>query len=90
MTRLEGAASVTATGSGSLLTALVTKIRCPQTIGLECASPAIGVRHRMLAPVSTSHVSGRCIPSATPDAAAPRNDGQLPVLPPGSGSGIRR
>src|SRR5688500_20093644 len=30
----------------SLLTALVTKMTSPHTIGLECASPAIGVRHR--------------------------------------------
>src|SRR5215207_10647443 len=37
--------------SGRLLMALVTKIRSPQTTGLECASPGMGVRHRMFSPV---------------------------------------
>jgi len=36
--------------SGLLLTAVVTKMRSPQTIGLECASPAIGVFHPILVP----------------------------------------
>ena len=34
-----------------LLIAVVTKTRSPQTIGLECARPGIGVRHRTFAPV---------------------------------------
>src|SRR5215207_2152730 len=67
---------------GSLLTALVTKIRFPQTIGLECASPGIGVRQRIFSPVLAFHWSGRFCPSAIPDACGPRNEGQLPL--PGS------
>src|SRR3954471_15063233 len=66
--------------------ALVTKTRSPQTIGLECARPGIDVRHRMLSPVVPFHRSGRCWPSATPAAAGPRNDGQLPSLDEGAGS----
>ena len=62
---------------GSLI-ALVTKIVSPQTIGLECASPGIGVRHRMFSPVAGFHVSGRFCLSLTPDASRPRNDGQSP------------
>ena len=68
----------------SLLTALVTKIRFPQTTGLEWASPGIGVRQRMFCPVLAFHSSGRFWPSATPDACGPRNEGQLPL------SGIAR
>src|SRR6185369_6522618 len=64
---------------GSLLTAVVTKIRFPQTTGLECASPGIGVRQRMFSPVLPFHLSGRFCPSATPEACGPRNEGQLPL-----------
>src|SRR6185369_1215109 len=64
---------------GSLLIAVVTKIRFPQTTGLECASPGIGVRQRMFSPVFPLHLSGRFCPSATPEACGPRNDGQLPL-----------
>src|ERR1043165_4445539 len=70
---------------GSLLTALVTNILSPQTTGLECASPGIGVRHRMFSPVLTSHLSGRFCFSTTPEACVPRNEGQLPFAPFGSG-----
>src|SRR6185295_18658476 len=63
---------------GSLLIAVVTKIRFPQTTGLECASPGIGVRQRIFSPVLPFHLSGRFCPSATPEACGPRNDGQLP------------
>jgi hypothetical protein len=63
----------------SALTALVTKTRSPQTIGLECASPGIGVRQRTCSPVLGFQVSGSRIPSAIPAACAPRNDGQLPA-----------
>src|SRR5215217_2931188 len=66
---------------GSVLTAEVTKIRFPQTTGLECARPGIAVRQRMFWPVFPFHSSGRFCPSATPDAFGPRNDGQLPLLP---------
>src|SRR5690349_23860654 len=59
--------------------AVVTNMRLPQTMGLECAKPGTDTRQRMFVPFSPSHVSGSFIPSATPDAAVPRNDGQLPV-----------
>src|SRR3954466_14420257 len=72
--------------SGRLLIAVVTKTRLPQTIGLECARPGIGVRQRTCSPLVPFHLSGRCWPSATPDALGPRNDGQLPLLEPASGS----
>src|SRR6185369_15913301 len=65
---------------GSLLTAVVTKTRFPQTTGLECASPGIGVRQRMFSPVLPFHLSGRFCPSAIPEAFGPRKDGQLPLL----------
>src|SRR5260221_10255483 len=64
---------------GLLLTALVTKTRSPHTTGLECARPGIGVRHRTFSPLAPSQRSGRCCPSATPDARVPRNEGQLPA-----------
>ena len=75
--------------SGRLLIALVTKIRSPQTTGLECASPGMGVRHRMFSPVLPFQRSGRCCPSATPDACGPRKDGQLPLADVACGS-VRR
>src|SRR5690349_24273866 len=64
-------------GLASLLMAVVTKTRSPHTTGLECARPGIGVFHAMLADFSTSQVTGGFIPSATPDACVPRNDGQF-------------
>ena len=51
--------------------ALVTKTRSPQTIGLECASPGIGVRHSTCSPVAGFQVSGRFCCSAMPDGVAP-------------------
>src|SRR5439155_23769024 len=63
---------------GSLLTAVETKTRSPQTIGLETATPATGVFHRMFSPVAAFHLTAvGSLPSATPDAAGPRNDGQF-------------
>ena len=63
---------------GSLLTAVDTKTRSPQTIGLETATPANGVFHRMFSPVAAFHLTAvGSLPSATPDAAGPRNDGQF-------------
>jgi hypothetical protein len=59
---------------GRALIALVTKIVSPQTIGLECASPGIGVRHRMFSPVEGFQVSGRFCFSEFPDASRPRSD----------------
>ena len=52
---------------GRLLIALVTKTTSPQTIGLECASPGIGRRHRRLYRTPDSNgradsVSRRCRP----------------------------
>ena len=70
---------------GHCWTALVTKIRCPQTTGLECASPGIGVRQRMFSPVLPFHRSGRFCRSATPEACGPRKEGQLPFEVFGSG-----
>ena len=75
---------------GRLLIALVTKMRSPQTIGLECARPGIGVRQRMFSPVLTFQVSGSPCCSAMPDACGPRNDGQLPAPSPAfARSGVR-
>src|SRR6266536_6622588 len=63
---------------GSLLTAVETKTRSPQTIGLETATPGTGVFHRMFSPVAAFHLMAvGSFPSATPDAAGPRNDGQF-------------
>jgi hypothetical protein len=59
--------------------ALVTKSASPQTIGLECPSPGIVVRHKMFVPVAGFHSSGRSCLSAMPDASGPRKDGQCPV-----------
>ena len=61
------------------LIALVTKMRSPQTTGLECARPGIGVRQRMPSFEVAFHVSGRSCPFAIPVAFGPRKDGQLPV-----------
>ena len=63
---------------GSLLTAVDTKTRSPQTIGLETATPANGVFHRMFSPVDAFHLTAvGSFPSATPDADGPRKDGQF-------------
>src|SRR5438046_493338 len=59
------------------LMALVTNMRLPQTIGLECPSPGIDVFQRTLVDFSTSQVIGLEKPSATPFASLPRNEGQL-------------
>jgi hypothetical protein len=53
---------------GSLLTAVVRKIRSPQTTGLECPNPGIAVFHWIFSPVSTFQASGMFEPSATPEA----------------------
>src|SRR5436190_5950788 len=57
--------------------AVDTNTRPPHTMGLEIATPAIGVFHNTFSPVSTFHVIGGDEPSATPDAAGPRNIGQF-------------
>jgi hypothetical protein len=69
----------------SLLTALVTKTRPPQTTGLECARPGIAVRQRTFSPVFGSQRSGRFCRSATPEACGPRKEGQLPAAVFGAG-----
>src|SRR5262245_30682269 len=62
---------------GSLLTAVETKTRSPQTMGLDTATPGIGVFHRMFSPVVVFHLTGVGWPSATPAAFAPRKEGQF-------------
>jgi|ERR1700691_155039 hypothetical protein len=57
-------------------TALVTKIRSPQTTGLEWPRPGIAVFQRMFLPDSTFHSMGGA-PAPTPLAEGPRNWGQL-------------
>src|SRR6185436_9071403 len=63
-------------------TAVATNSRSPQTIGLEWLRPGIGVFHRMFfaGPTAASpfQVSGS-VAVATPEASAPRNDGQFAV-----------
>src|SRR5918993_4218922 len=61
-----------------LLTAVVTNTVSPQTTGLEWARPGTLGRHKMPSPLAGFHRSGRCWPSATPEAPDPRNEGQLP------------
>src|SRR5262245_48197697 len=62
---------------GSLPTAVETNTRSPHTIGLDTATPATGVVHRMFSPVLAFHLIAVAAPSPTPDAFAPRNDGQF-------------
>src|SRR5262245_757478 len=57
-------------------TALVRKIRSPQTIGLEWPSPGTSVFHSTFLPDSPFHSVGG-FPALTPEAAAPRNWGQF-------------
>ena len=62
-----------------MLIAVVTKIRLPQTIGLELAMPGIGVFHLMFLPLATSHsVTARC-PSPLPPVASPRRRQVVPL-----------
>src|SRR6476620_8204494 len=63
--------------AGSLLTAVDTNTRSPHTMGLETARPATGVFHSTFCPVATFQLTGVGEPSATPDAAGPRKDGQF-------------
>src|SRR5688572_18129209 len=51
-----------------------------QTIGLAWESPGMPVFQSTLLDFSTSHVTGGFVPSATPDAFGPRNDGQFCAL----------
>src|SRR2546422_5627376 len=61
----------------SLLTAVDRNTRSPHTIGLETDTPGTGVFHNTFSPVTASHFTGVGVPSATPDAAGPRNIGQF-------------
>src|SRR5262249_20161494 len=63
--------------AGSLLTAVETNTRSPQTIGLDTATPATGVLQSTFSPLVTLHFTGIGEPSATPEAPGPRNDGQF-------------
>src|SRR5260370_13475785 len=64
--------------AGSLLTGVETKTRPAHTIGLDAATPASGVFQRMFSPVAAFHLTAvGSLPSVTPDAAGPLNDGQF-------------
>src|SRR5262249_46589965 len=62
-------------------TAVVTKIRSPQTMGLECPSPGTSARHNrpesLPAAGSTFQAARVGYPSAIPRAPGPRNSGQF-------------
>src|SRR3954468_5717294 len=60
---------------GSLLIAVETNTRLPQTIGLETATPSIGAFHATFSPVVAFHFTAVGLPSAVPAALLPRNDG---------------
>src|SRR5690242_4731846 len=64
----------------SLLIAVITKIWLPQTMGLACDKPGIEVFQSRFCDFSASQVVGGFVPSATPDAFGPRNDGQFCAL----------
>src|SRR4026208_1283703 len=66
------------TDFGSLETAEVTKMRSPQTTGLECPRPGIAVLHAIFRLAATSHEAGapREV-SSTPVAPGPRKDGEF-------------
>src|SRR6185436_11190881 len=61
----------------SLLTAVITKIWFPQIIGLACDRPGMRVFQSTFCDFSMSQEVGGFVPSATPDAFGPRNDGQF-------------
>ena len=57
------------------LIAVDTKMRSPQTIGLESPRPGMGVFQRIFSELSTFQVTGDEYPSATPFAFDPLNEG---------------
>jgi hypothetical protein len=57
------------------LTAVVRKIRSPQTIGLDRPMPGIGVLKRTPSPVAMFQAAGAPWPSPIPEACGPRNCG---------------
>src|SRR5262245_1705989 len=52
-------------------------MRSPHTTGLEWANPGITVFQMMFVPCLLSQLTGRSVPSATPEAPFPRNEGQF-------------
>src|ERR1044071_247496 len=58
----------------------MAKIWLSQMIGLECDRPGMLVFQRTFCDFSTSHVVGGFVPSATPEAFGPRNEGQFWAL----------
>src|SRR6185437_2382060 len=60
-----------------LLTAVTTNTLLPQTTGLACERPGIGVFQRTFSDFEASHFTGFAKPSATPVAPGPRNCGQF-------------
>ena len=63
--------------AGSLLTAVETKTRSPQTIGLDTARPAIGVFHSTFSPVAAFQFTARRRAVGDAGRGGPRNDGQF-------------
>src|SRR6266508_6514655 len=61
----------------SLLIAVDTNTRSPQTMGLETATPGTGVFHATFSPVVAFHFTAVGFPSAVPAALAPRKAGQF-------------
>src|SRR4051794_10069963 len=62
---------------GSLLIAVETNTRLPQTTGLETATPSTGVFQATFSFAGAFHLTAVGLPSAVPAAFAPRNDGQF-------------
>src|SRR5688572_27401570 len=60
---------------GASDTAVVRKMRSPQTIGLEWPRPGMGALHTTLVDDPTFQAIGGLASLATPEADGPRNDG---------------
>src|ERR1044072_7120327 len=58
-------------------TAVTTNTLFPQTTGLACDRPGIGVFQRTFCEVAASNLTGLAAPSVTPVAPGPRNCGQF-------------
>src|ERR1044072_689962 len=65
-------------GTNSPSTAVVTKIRLPQTIGDECPRPGIAVFHFMF--LAAVQSEGRFFSSETPCPEGPRHCGQPGIV----------
>src|ERR1051325_8622762 len=66
-----------APGTTAPSTAVVRKMRLPQTIGDECERPSIGVFHLMF--FVGLHSDGRFFSFEIPEPSGPRHCGQLPA-----------